>query len=368
MKSTKVSIITPIYNGAEYIERFYKTLNCIEWDNLQFIWVNDGSTDESHLLVEKLCEKDNRITYINKSQNEGVSKARNDALAVADGEYVFFFDCDDTVNPLIVKKCVNFATANKYDAVLYIVNNVTADQKVQPFDFRYEKDEYIGEEVIEVVEKSLGITTKELKEFLRGKCRAHEGKQRNGPWRMMYRNAVLKEYHLLFPQNIGIGEDTVFTNEYLCYCQKVGVIRECLYYVWINESSTIHTYLKNVQRMVSEKKKIVDEKIKMTRRVKEIMGYDISACWGGEVLLSSVQLALALVSDDSIKFIEKVRKLKEYHYNCNVREIWKRVNIRELLGCFSIRVIPVIMLKLNMNVLLLLMLMGMKKCHINISV
>lgn len=86
----KVNIIRPVYNGEKYIERFYRSIKAIDYENLSIIAVNDGSTDDSDSILAALSACDKRITYINKGNNEGVSKARNDAPNIADGFIIMY--------------------------------------------------------------------------------------------------------------------------------------------------------------------------------------------------------------------------------------------------------------------------------------
>ena len=75
-----VTIITPVYNGEKYLQRYFAQINAIGYKNLQIIVVNDGSKDETSEIVQKYAEEDSRIEFIDKKVNEGVSSARNDAL------------------------------------------------------------------------------------------------------------------------------------------------------------------------------------------------------------------------------------------------------------------------------------------------
>ena len=69
-----VTIITPVYNGEKYLQRYFAQINAIGYKNLQIIVVNDGSKDETSEIVQKYAEEDSRIEFIDKKVNEGVSK------------------------------------------------------------------------------------------------------------------------------------------------------------------------------------------------------------------------------------------------------------------------------------------------------
>ena len=87
----KISIIIPAYNCETYIERCIKSLIEQEYENIEIIVVNDGSTDNTERTIKKLVELDKRIIYVYK-ENGGVSSARNAGINVASGDYVGFVD------------------------------------------------------------------------------------------------------------------------------------------------------------------------------------------------------------------------------------------------------------------------------------
>src|SRR5699024_6882924 len=89
-----VSIIIPIYNKGEYLEDCISSVVDQSYKDIEIILVNDGSTDNSEIIIDKWVKKDNMIVSITQ-KNNGVSSARNNGLAKATGSYVFFLDADD---------------------------------------------------------------------------------------------------------------------------------------------------------------------------------------------------------------------------------------------------------------------------------
>ena len=94
MEELKISVIVPVYNTQEYIERCVGSLICQRYRNLEILLVNDGSTDHSLEVMNRLAEKYNQVHVIDK-MHEGVSAARNAALDVMTGDLVSFVDSDD---------------------------------------------------------------------------------------------------------------------------------------------------------------------------------------------------------------------------------------------------------------------------------
>ena len=93
-----ISIIVPVFNSADYLERCLESIAAQSFGNFEVIAVDDGSTDASAASLDRFAGKDSRFKVIHK-KNGGVSAARNDALEVAVGEYVMFVDSDDALQP-----------------------------------------------------------------------------------------------------------------------------------------------------------------------------------------------------------------------------------------------------------------------------
>lgn len=93
-----LSIIVPVYNSERFLPLLIDSILSQSFKDFEMLVVNDGSTDKTAQILADYSIKDKRIKVINKS-NEGVAIARNAALDVARGEYVYFVDADDLVYP-----------------------------------------------------------------------------------------------------------------------------------------------------------------------------------------------------------------------------------------------------------------------------
>lgn len=91
-----ISIIIPVYNVENYLERCLYTVLTQTYSYLQVILVDDGSTDSSGKLCDEYAKKDSRITVVHKT-NGGLSSARNSGLDIASGNYIGFVDSDDWI-------------------------------------------------------------------------------------------------------------------------------------------------------------------------------------------------------------------------------------------------------------------------------
>ena len=107
-----ISIIVPVYNVEQFIDRCIKSLINQTYRNIEMIFVDDGSTDQSLVLCQKAAKKDDRIKVFHQDY-KGVSASRNYGLARADGNYIMFLDGDDEAAPNYVEKL--YATLKEND-------------------------------------------------------------------------------------------------------------------------------------------------------------------------------------------------------------------------------------------------------------
>lgn len=111
----KVSIITPVYNTKKYLKGTIESVLNQTYENIEFIIINDGSTDGSDKVIESF--KDKRIKYINQ-KNMGIGKARNNGLKIMTGDYVCFLDSDDQMEKNAIEVMVKKFEKNKCDMLI----------------------------------------------------------------------------------------------------------------------------------------------------------------------------------------------------------------------------------------------------------
>lgn len=91
----KLNVIIPLYNAEKYIERCLMSIVNQTYENINVIVIDDGSTDRSADIVEKIAKRNEKVQLLRQA-NAGVSKARNTGLSIVkSGEYVTFIDSDD---------------------------------------------------------------------------------------------------------------------------------------------------------------------------------------------------------------------------------------------------------------------------------
>ncbi len=93
-----ISVIVPVYNGAAFITETLESLRSQTYSNWECIVVDDGSTDDTAVVVKRWIASDLRFAYVYQA-NKGLSGARNSGLTRANGQFIQFLDADDVVLP-----------------------------------------------------------------------------------------------------------------------------------------------------------------------------------------------------------------------------------------------------------------------------
>ena len=104
--SVLISVIIPAFNAEKYIAKCVESIMKNSYKNLEIIIVNDGSRDDTLSIAEDLKKSDSRISVVNQ-ENGGVSRARNNGLDIAKGEYVAFIDSDDYISEDYFEKLIS---------------------------------------------------------------------------------------------------------------------------------------------------------------------------------------------------------------------------------------------------------------------
>jgi len=109
-----ISIIVPVYNVEEYLQRCIDSILNQSFKNFELILVNDGSTDNSLKICKEYLLNDPRVKIINK-ENGGLSSARNAGINIAKGRYIGFVDSDDWINKEMYKILYELCEKNNSD-------------------------------------------------------------------------------------------------------------------------------------------------------------------------------------------------------------------------------------------------------------
>ena len=117
MTNPKISIIMPVYNVEDYIGKCIDSVLAQTLKEFEFLIVDDGSKDKSGQICDEYAAKDSRIQVIHK-ENGGAPSARNTAMEIAKGKYMYFMDADDWAEKTMLEKLYNTAEENQAQLVV----------------------------------------------------------------------------------------------------------------------------------------------------------------------------------------------------------------------------------------------------------
>lgn len=136
MGNNRLSIIIPLYNVDDYIERCILSIvsQSIDQESYELIVINDGSIDRSESIVSELQKSHPFIKLVNK-ENGGLSSARNKGLDIASGNYIFFVDADDWVSPNTLSQLLDTMTSHPEDIILFKTTEIYPNGRTKQISF-----------------------------------------------------------------------------------------------------------------------------------------------------------------------------------------------------------------------------------------
>ena len=242
----KVAIIVPVYNAEKYIKQCFYSISAQTHDDVEAIFVDDCSTDNSREILRKLAKKydsDGRIKYtvIEHETNKNVSAARNSGIKYAmqvKADWLAFIDSDDMLTPNFTQILLEYA--KKYpDAQIIQGGHVT----VKDYDFNRLLFDDMTSEQWEIVYK-LVVNAKEFKKeediigsdkygvvkFWLKHIRLYEKIALLGVWAALYKRDFIEKENIFFSDELSNTQDVYF--RYLCFknCQKVVIEHTPVYF------------------------------------------------------------------------------------------------------------------------------------------
>jgi glycosyltransferase involved in cell wall biosynthesis len=128
IENPKISVITSVYNQNQYILRFLRSIQNQFFDDIEIVFVDDCSKDNSVELIKKYQKEDPRIRLIKHKNNRGTLISRNDGIIASKGEYIMIPDVDDMLSENILYNCYETAKLNNYEMIRF--NIYIGEQKI----------------------------------------------------------------------------------------------------------------------------------------------------------------------------------------------------------------------------------------------
>ena len=206
----KVSVIVPVYNVEKYLDKCINSLINQTLQDIEFIFVDDGSTDNSKQIIQKYTQnKTKRIKYLYK-ENGGLSSARNFGIPYAQGEYIAFLDSDDYIEP------------NMYEEMYKVAKQENSDMVECDFIWEYSnKKKY-----------DCGIIYNGNKEALE--------KARVVAWNKLIKREIIEKEKIEFPYGLRY-EDVEFFYKLLPSLKRISFVKKFFIHYVQRDNSIVNT-------------------------------------------------------------------------------------------------------------------------------
>ena len=281
-----LSILVPVYGVEKYIERCCRSLWEQTYSEIEYIFVDDCSPDNSISVLQRVLEEyPGRIPYtkiIKHAKNKGLASTRNTAISYAQGEYVMCVDSDDYLDKDAVRQLIDIAIKNEADVVVFDAKHVY--NKKECDDHRKiaeDKKDYIKQLLTYKVSVSI--------------------------WGKLFKKTLFMDFGVHFVDDLNFGEDYVVTPRIIYYAQKICYFDRCLYY---------YTHVNSASYTLSYKPKNIDD-IKKAITIlsdffsqEEMAGEYVAAL--REAKLQSkinILIAICLHKKELWKYLPEVKKL-----------------------------------------------------------
>lgn len=236
----KISIIVPIYNVEEYLERCIDSILNQTFKDFEVILINDGSTDNSAIICDTYAKKDNRVKVIHK-KNEGAAIARNVGLDACKGQYIGFVDSDDYISPIMYETLLNRIIKENAEIAICRYENFKSYDDIK---FRNSKNFFKSFNNIEALENyflDYGHKDRIMHTLI---------------WDKLYKRELFDE--IRFP-NVSFAEDGYVVYKLLYKSKKTIFVNDTLYYYFERVGSLSRTtFSEKYLEIYKDRKEIFD--------------------------------------------------------------------------------------------------------------
>lgn len=215
-----ISVIIPAFNCEKSIKHTVDSILSSGLTDYEIVIVNDGSTDNTALVCKNLCTQYGFVKY-SEQENNGVSSARNNGISIATGEYIMFFDADDTAEENGFSECVDIIKCERPDILVYGMS----------FDYYkngklYRKDKLVPEQT--------GLLNKtHIKAELES---LYNTNSLSSACNKIYRRALISDNNISFNTNYFLMEDFLFSLDCLKVCENMYCLPKDLYHYKLSDN------------------------------------------------------------------------------------------------------------------------------------
>lgn len=218
--SPEVSIIVPVFNAGEKLVQSIESLLNQTLKDIEIIIVNDASTDDSGVVIDRLANDNAKIIPVHLPENKGVHEARLAGLKVSKASWIGFLDADDFARPKMFDGMLSAAESNDVDIVVCGSDRVTPERKVIAPKLRFQRSAKVTSDVFErfcAFDFGTGML-----------------------WNKLFKRSVIEPwFDLHFPWRQSINEDLLLNLGCFYNADSVYLLNEQLHeYVLVDSSVT----------------------------------------------------------------------------------------------------------------------------------
>ena len=300
----KVSVIIPIYNGEKKLRRCLTSVRTQNYNNIEVLLINDGSTDKSSEICHEFSNQDERFIVVDK-KNEGVSASRNKGIEMASGEMIQFVDCDDYVEKTYLMELVDKMLSDGSDMVIsgYTRHKNEKESNRRP--------------------KSETIKINELTTFF---WKLYNNWFINTPWNKLYKKELIQSG---YPLELNLGEDLIFNLDYIKNCNQISVIASCGYHYCIEDGNSLALQFRKDK---FENSCYLHNKI--VEFAKEVLKIENELEIEDKSFIKQIRFAMKGISKaDNFSKAEKIKSIGEWCERNDVRKAYKLAGKLSLVDC-----------------------------------
>lgn len=347
MANYSISIILPCYNVDQYIERAVDSILLQDFMDYEVIIVNDGSPDNLLEICEKWGGKSNFKVVTTK--NQGLSQARNEGLERAKGEYVYFMDPDDYINPGMFGEVMKKCHEGNYDAVHFGFQTIYEDQGNIHYD-KFEKPHvYVSNQEIikEYLPKFIGFGQDHINHWKDGDIWSKN--EFSGVWRFFFKRSVLMDHNIRFRKGITMFEDRLFDSLFFLYASSIATMDKVYYNYIIKNKGLLTGSINNHPKLVKDKINGVTERGLLRKLYMKEKGIDIFQLYNGTVVIGALEI---IVRGAHLSIFKCIKAVRQYLSLEDVKEAYKATNFK---GFSNKMKYPALMVKYGLMPLLVIL-------------
>lgn len=314
MCACSLSVLIPCRNARATLSRTLDSVLKALPSQGEVIAVDDGSTDETYALLQDYAQRDARLKVLHQSPHQGVSAARNAALAAASGQYISFVDADDEVDPAF------------FDALTSALEKSSADLALCSFTCEKEGEKQIvcprvdysqlGESAPrqEFLPRIFGYSLANVVSWYQGRP-LFENREWAYVWRCVYRLDVIRKYNLHFDEALKLNEDALFNASYALVAKGIACVLRPLYHKHFVAQSAENKVRRNSRAYLANKMALLTAR----NRLNEEYEGTLSSLYAATCVLSLLEMLQITLSHPHV-FGYGLHYLKEYGRESRVRE------------------------------------------------